>query len=202
MNLERRAYNVELRAEPDSNSITGYAAVFDSLSEDLGGFREIIRPGAFARSLEESPDVFAFYQHDSSKVLGRTTAGTLSVSEDDHGLRFEITPPDGPTGRDALEAVRRGDVTSMSFGFLVEQDRMLKQPDGTVLRELLDIHLLEVSPVTFPAYQATSAEVRSDLQARIEELHDEPAQHPCHRDIDADLALLELDLALLEAKPL
>lgn len=190
MTIERRFYNVELRAETDARSITGYAAVFDSLSQDLGGFREIIRAGAFARSLQESPDVFAFWQHDPSRVLGRTTAGTLEVSEDDHGLRFNISPPDSPTGHDALEAVRRGDVSSMSFGFMVEQDRMLKQEDGTILRELLDIHLIEVSPVSFPAYQATSAEIRSDLQARVAEL----TAAPFEPTTDPESLLRELDL--------
>ena len=190
MNIERRSFTVELRAEPDADRITGYAAVFDSLSEDLGGFREIIRPGAFARSLQESPDVRAFWQHDPSRILGRTTAGTLSVSEDEHGLRFDITPPSGPTGQDALEAIRRGDVDQMSFGFKVEQDRMLKREDGTILRELLDVHLIEVSPVTFPAYQATQAEVRSDLQARIEELNATPFDPMT----DPESLLRELDL--------
>lgn len=157
---------VELReAEGDgSPKIAGYAAVFDSLSEDMGGFREIVRAGAFSRTLEENTDVRSFWNHDPNRIIGRTKSGTLTVEQDEVGLRFEVKPPTGPTGQDVVEAVRRGDVDAMSFGFVAKQDKVTKREDGTILRELLDLDLFEVSPVTFPAYPSTSAEIRSAVQ--------------------------------------
>lgn len=156
---ERRFITAELRAEEDSGLIVGYAAVFNSRSEDLGGFREFIRPGAFARAIRED-DVRALWNHDSSYVLGRNTAGTLRLREDEHGLRVEIEPPDAQWARDAVVSIRRGDVSQMSFGFTTREDVWRKE-EGQVVRELVDVSLFDVSPVTYPAYQETSVSARA-----------------------------------------
>ena len=151
----------ELRVagDGDAKKLIGYAAIFDVLSEDLGGFREKIEPGAFKESIEAG-DIRALWNHDSSLVLGRTANGTLSLKEDERGLWVEILPPATQWARDAMETVRRGDVSQMSFGFLVLDDRWEKV-DGEDIRTLERVELIEVSPVTFPAYQDTEVALRS-----------------------------------------
>jgi len=166
--LERRAFPIsELRVveeEGRSPRIEGYAAVFDQRSEDLGGFVEEIDPGAFARTLREA-DVRALWQHNVGYVLGRMRSGTLRVWTDQRGLRFEAEPPDAQWARDALVTMRRGDVDQASFGFWTRMDHWSNE-DGEIVRRLLDVDLFDVSPVTFPAYPQTSAQVR----ARVVEL--------------------------------
>lgn len=141
--------------------IVGYAAVFHSLSEDLGGFRERILPGAFSKSLAERTDVRALWNHDSNYVLGRTP-NTLQVWEDDIGLRFEITPPETQWAQDLMKSIDRGDVTQTSFRFITEQDQFIHAEDEVVYRELIQVGLIEVSPVTFPAYEATNVQLRGE----------------------------------------
>jgi hypothetical protein len=155
---------VELRAEQEEDGrpkISGYAAVFNSPSEDLGGFIEYIRPGAFRKTLKEG-DQRALWNHDSNLVLGRRKAGTLALKEDEVGLQFTIYPPDTQAGRDALESIRRGDVDQMSFAFQVIREDW-KQEGEEIMRGLNEVRLFEISPVTFPAYPQTSAFVRSKL---------------------------------------
>jgi len=153
---------LELRAGPAGASpmIRGYAAVFDSESEPIGfgGFTEIVKPGAFAKSLQES-DIRALWNHDPAQVLGRTTAGTLRLSEDAHGLAVEIDPP--AWAAPFVESIRRGDVSQMSFGFQTVKDRFSTTSDGITIRELIEVKLYDVSPVAFPAYEGTSVEARS-----------------------------------------
>lgn len=166
--LERRFFQVtELRMNADDagkKTMRGYAAVFDSLSPDLGGFKEKIAKGAFAGSVG-SGDVRALFNHDPSQVLGRSKAGTLRMIEDDHGLAIEIDPPDTQLGRDLSVLMERGDITQMSFGFFVRNDAWAKV-NGAWERTLLDVDLLDVSPVTYPAYPQTEIALRGLEQAR------------------------------------
>lgn len=161
--LERRYIPAEIEIRSDDgggSKMIGYAAVFNSYSEKLGGFfREIIRPGAFAQAIE-SDDVRALWNHDSNYVLGRNKSGTLQLVEDERGLRVEITPPDTQWARDLSESMRRGDVDQMSFGFQVVDDRWYTE-NGEEFRELLKVRLFDVSPVTYPAYPATTIAMRS-----------------------------------------
>lgn len=160
--IERRAFgaNIELRAAEDGQKIVGYAAVFNSYSEDLGGFRERIAAGAFANVLEN--DVRALFNHESDVVLGRTKSGTLTLEEDETGLRVEITPPNTQAARDVMELLKRGDVDQMSFAFRVGKDMWTKNEDETIERTITEIaSLYDVSVVTYPAYPDTSAAVRS-----------------------------------------
>ncbi|GEM_PF-1823066 len=164
--FERRvagSLGVETRADGEGKRLIGYAAVFNSESADLGGFREEIQPGAFARSLAEDADVRALWNHNDGQVLGRTAAGTLSMREDERGLRVEIDPPDTQVAQDAMVSVERGDVNQMSFAFRVRPggQSFSERDDGTVLRSLSDVELFEVSPVTFPAYEDTVVDARA-----------------------------------------
>ncbi len=176
--IERRTIKApELRVMTDDDGVTrivGYAAVFDQLSEDLGGFVEEIDPAAFNKTVQEA-DVRALWQHDAAKVLGRTKNDTLHLIIDEIGLRYEAFPPDTTWARDALETTRRGDVDQSSFGFdaMREQWREPATPSDLPIRRLLEVKLFDVSPVTFPAYPQTSAEARSHAAA-LQESEEEP----------------------------
>ena len=155
--LEKRQADGEGPAKkPDR--IVGHAAVFNSLSEDLGGLREIILPGAFTKTLKDKDDVRALVDHDPSKILGRTTAGTLELREDKKGLAVDIDTPDTTVGRDIVESIGRKDVSKMSFGFRTIEDRWITK-DGEDVRELVAAKLYDVSPVTFPAYAGTDTTI-------------------------------------------
>ncbi len=161
---EVRTFNVgEIRAEGDgegSKKIIGYAAKFNELSEDLGGFREVIAPGAFANAIQNS-DVRCLWDHLSHIVLGRNKSGTLRMKEDETGLQFECDSPDTQLVRDmVLSPISRGDVSQCSFGFRTITDSWRKQNDEWI-RTLEEVELFDVSPVTYPAYQATEVALRS-----------------------------------------
>lgn len=167
--LERRHLAGEMRTG-SGGKIAGYAAVFNLASEDLGGFREIIRPGAFTRTLR-SADVRALWNHDPNFVLGRKSAGTLALQEDEHGLFFEVQPPDASWARDLGVSIRRGDVNQASFEFRAVRDKWGADPGGRgQLREVFDVELYDVGPVTYPAYPQTAVDTRSlgaQLAARL-----------------------------------
>lgn len=167
MKLEYRALDgLELRIEGEGSTkkIGGYAAKFNSLSENLGGFREKIAPGAFAASLM-SADVRLLLNHDGLP-LARTKSGTLKLSEDSIGLRFEadveMTDPDVQR---VVPKMQRGDLTQMSFGFYVKKDAWDMTLPSEAVRTLLEVDLFDVSLVTFPAYPQTQAHVRSAREA-------------------------------------
>src|SRR6266700_2864691 len=123
--LERRTITAEVRASRADGKPTrleGYAAVFNKFSENLGGFKEKIAPGAFSRAITEKQDVRALFNHDPNFVLGRTASGTLDLSEDDKGLMFSCEMPDTTVARDLMALVERGDVNQCSFGFIVRAD--------------------------------------------------------------------------------
>ena len=164
--VERRIktdVDFEIRLEPDTKDgmrFTGYAAVFDSNSEPLP-FIERIVPGAFKRSLKARNEIKMFVNHNMDMVLASTRAKTLRLTEDSKGLLAEAELPDTSYGRDLSVLMKRGDVHAMSFGFSVPKKGDRWSDDGTT-RELLDIRLHEVSIVTgFPAYEATTASVRT-----------------------------------------
>jgi hypothetical protein len=155
--LETRAHSLdaELRAEMsgDKLKLTGYAAVFNSRSEDLGGFTEVIAPGAFRKSLQSRNDIKLLWNHDTSNPLASTRAGTLRLIEDAKGLRVEADLAPTTLGKDISILVQRGDVSAFSFGFNVIKDSWSNS--GTE-RTLEAVRLFEASLVSFPAYSATS----------------------------------------------
>lgn len=163
--------DLEVRALADGTpEISGYAVVFNAWSVPMTDgrgrkFKERVAPGAFDRVLAGNPDIRALWNHNPDYPLGRTTNGTLALRNDGTGLRFALRPdPDTFWGASAVAAIRRGDVSGMSFSFVVADngDTWAKpELDGLAQRTLLDTDLLEVSPVVFPAYPQTSAQVRA-----------------------------------------
>lgn len=171
--IERRQAqgDVELRAADDGAPVAfGYAAVFNRRSLDLGGFTEVIDRNAFAKTVTEA-DVVGLWNHDEGRLLGRVSSGTLRLSTDDRGLAYEIDLPDTADGRDVAVLLGRGDVRGSSFGFRVIRDEWHQDDQGAVTRTLLEVALIDVSPVARPAYPDTDAAVRS-LAAAI---HTDPA---------------------------
>jgi HK97 family phage prohead protease len=157
--LETRTFeiqNLELREESDGMHLEGYAAVFNSRSENLGGFTETIAPGAFRGSIKSRNDIKFLYNHDTGAVLGSTRAGTLSLTEDDRGLRVSAILPPTTLGNDVRVLVKRGDVTAFSFGFsMPARDGDEWNAAGTE-RILKQVRLFEVSLVAYPAYPETA----------------------------------------------
>lgn len=152
---------MELRVEDgDKPMIKGHAAVFDKLSVNLGGFREKISPGAFARTIEKG-DVRALWNHNPDYLLGRTKSKTLSLAEDDRGLTIEIDPPNTQYARDFMETIKRGDVDQMSFAFATVKDSWEHKEGEESIRTLVEVELFDVSPVTFAAYPQTDVKIRS-----------------------------------------
>ena len=160
MQKEFRAYPFELRAEKDSLELIGHAAFFEVLSEDLGGFREKIRKGAFEKTIQ-TDDIRALFNHDPNYVLGRNVNGTLELSEDETGLLVKIKPPETQFARDLVKQIARGDISQMSFGFIVNVDEWDTTDKDNPIRTLVDVGLFDVSPVTFAAYPQTDIGVRS-----------------------------------------
>lgn len=162
---EIRTHLCEVRAAPEGNGLRfgGYAAKFDRWSEDLGGFRERIAPGAFAEAVA-ADDVRCLMNHNPDRVLGRTRSGTLRLFEDDVGLRFEVDAPDVSWARDLRESVQRGDIDQCSFAFdALADDWVWADPGSRALdeRTVRRAKLYDVSIVTYPAYTDTVASVRS-----------------------------------------
>ena len=199
MNLERRytsANRVGIQARADGKPmIVGYASVFYRESDPgteyalWPGVVERIKPTAFDQAIRRD-DVRGLFNHDPSHILGRNTAGTLRLSVDSVGLRYEIDPPDTAQANAVVEAIRRGDITGSSFGFL---------PDTTVYRdetrdgkpftivERESVRLFDVSPVTYPAYEAATTGLRAadlgDTRREVEAWRASQRRKPRDRDL-------------------
>ena len=170
-NAERRTFRIDLagfraddKAAADADAppglvLSGYAAKFNLPSEDLGGFREFIKPGAFTASID-ADDIRALIDHNPTLILGRNTSGTLRLSEDATGLHFELDLPDTGPARDLRELIRRGDVSGCSFGFVTIEDIWTNE-NGEVRRDIITAQLFDVSIVTYPAYPDTEVAIRS-----------------------------------------
>jgi HK97 family phage prohead protease len=163
-NPERRYISHEFRVSPEGESptISGYAALFDTPSVDLGGWTEVLDPHAFDAVMASNPDVRALWNHNPDCVLGRTIANTLTLNVDARGLAYVIDPPNTSIANDLIVSMRRKDVTGSSFGFITKRDQWTDNTDGTISRRILEFdELLDVSPVTFPAYSATTSQARN-----------------------------------------
>jgi HK97 family phage prohead protease len=190
---------MELRVAGDDKTpvLEGHIAVFNQLSDDLGGFREKIVPGAFAETLK-TQDVRALWNHENDLVLGRMSAGTLELQEDDTGLAFKNTPPDTTWFRDRLVSLKRKDVTGASFGFYTDADEWTTEADGTRIRVLKKVTLVEVSPgVTFPAYPQADTEVAMRSMAAWQSGEAARAGQPAAAVVE-DLLLRQRHLRLRE----
>lgn len=187
--MERRILASEVRAAEagDELRVSGYAARYDSLSGDLGGFKERIAKRAFDRILGTNPDTLMLLNHDVNSPLGRTSAGTLTLRGDDKGLAFDCLLPNTQAGRDTHESVKRGDLSGASFAFNLgkrsdgssmdsfdEEEEIEDEKDlglrgrakgkKIVVRTLHDFSsLMDVSVVTYPAYGQTSVAARHNV---------------------------------------
>lgn len=162
---------LEYRADSSGNgTVVGYASVYDQRYE-TDWMVEIIKPGAFKRALSEKQDVRALIDHDSTLVLGRTRSGTLTLKDDQRGLYTETALPDTTYAKDLREKMTRGDVDGMSFGFIAT-DQVWGERDGKFYREILDVDLFDISVVTYPAYTATSAQLRSEVRSLADTLEE------------------------------
>ena len=151
--MEKRYFNIDTRTEKredGTTSITGHASVFNHLSEDLGGFREKIAPGAFSDVLDN--DVRALVNHDPNLLLARTTSGTLKLEETEDGLQYSFDVPNTTYGNDLVISMDRGDITQSSFAFTVEDDSWETTKDGDVRTINKVKTLYDCSCVTYPAY--------------------------------------------------
>ena len=179
MEKETRVYNTEFRIEKREDGpplVKGHAAIFDTLSENLGGFREKIAPGAFDGVLND--DVRVLFNHDSNLILARTTSGTARIGIDSIGLPFDYDSGDHTYSRDLIISMERGDITQCSFGFTIDEDKWEEDDDGRIVRTILKVkRLFDVSPVTFPAYPDTDVAKRS-----MDAWRDE--QNPKGEDVD------------------
>jgi HK97 family phage prohead protease len=161
---EFRNWKTEVRTQmvDGKEKIVGYASVYNQLSEPMRignrTFRERVMPGAFDKCLMANPDIRGLFNHDPSLILGRTKSGTMSVSSDKEGFRYEIDPPNTTYANDLRESMSRGDVDQSSFGFYVGDDNWINTDDG-LIRELVEVDCFDVSPVTYPAYTGSSSGV-------------------------------------------
>jgi len=166
--MERRflpVQGLEARDEAGIMAISGVTARFNSESEDLGGFTEVIAPGAFDEAVLVS-DIRALYNHDPNFILGRAKAGTLELEIREDGLHYRV-PALPESRRDVYEAVQRGDVTGNSFAFTVERDRWEQRSEGKPLRVIEKVReLFDVGPVVYPAYQNTVVSARAITTAK------------------------------------
>jgi HK97 family phage prohead protease/HK97 family phage major capsid protein len=174
MEKEIRKIENKVSSIIDTRSIEGYALVFNSLSEDLGGFKETIDPNSLNGVIERS-DVFAYLNHNAERgVLARSKKGTgsLNLKVDETGLNYRFEAPNTDLGNETIEAIKRGDITASSFAFSVEKDDWQKQNDGTYIRTILQFgNLFDCSPVYQPAYEATSVTCKRFLEIKENELN-------------------------------
>lgn len=198
----------ELRAAAESDSIamTGYAAKFNSISADLGYFREKIAPGAFATTIVDD-DIILNINHDNNLVLARSKNGTLRLSEDTIGLLTEADMAATSYANDLAVLMRRGDINKMSFAFGTIEDFWEETADGTLLRTVLKAKLYDVAVVTVPAYESTEAGLRSADPLGLAKLDPEQrkqfiksitaGEQPTQSDLDLRRRRLSLKLKTL-----
>lgn len=179
-------FGIECRSvQMDGNTLKGYAAVYDSATDKAGDGLEVIGRGAFDGALADPTrsDVRMLVNHDPNKLLGRTQSGTLRLFSDDQGLGFECDLPDTADARDLKTLVQRGDISGMSFGCVPGAVTRSTTSDGRMLRTHTDIkNLLDVSAVTYPAYEGTSVSLRSIKLAP-------PAEQPAEQSLRSQLIL-------------
>jgi len=181
--------SLEVRAEGEKEAklIRGHGAVYNKLSVDLGGFREMLLPGAFTDTLKND-DIRSLRDHTPTYILGRNKAGTLTLTEDERGVYYEVNPPDTSYARDLIVSIERRDVTGGSIIFKVDKDgerwfadnkevemmdafmAMWDEKKHKIERHVTKARLFDIGPVTFPAYPQTDVKVRSLLALAKEKL--------------------------------
>ena len=161
--MEKRIFNIETRVdstEDGKDLVVGHASVYDSRSNNLGGFYEFIDRGAFTEELISNSDVRALINHDPNLILARNTSGTLKLTADERGLKYEFEMPETSYGKDLAISMKRGDITQSSFAFTVAEDDWSTDADGNNIRTIKKIdRLYDVSPVTYPAYNMAESDL-------------------------------------------
>lgn len=176
---------VRLLGEPNMNSrsVSGYGIVFNSLSKDLGGFKEVILPTAMNGIIERS-DIFALLNHNKDKGIlarSRNGKGTLKLTIDEKGVRYDFEAPNYATGDELVEGLKRGDISASSFAFTVDKSgqKVTRMSDGSYLRTITQFNeIFDMSPVYNEAYSDTTATLRSmeDLKLEVTDLEAEVAK--------------------------
>lgn len=174
--MTRCGSKIEIREAKDSAGVlVGHGAVFYDPNDESTRYliwddvEERVAPGAFDRAIREKHDARGLFNHDANHVLGRTASGTMRLSVDARGLRYEIDTPETQSARDVVTVVRRGDVTGSSFSFRVVKDTVTRETRNGrpyYIRTLEDVDLYDVGPVTFPAYEGADAGARAAIVAR------------------------------------
>ena len=183
-NTQKRKFETRIEADKEARTITGYAAIYNSDSEDLGGFIERMAPGSFDGRLQD--DVRVLFNHDNNLVLGRTISGTATLEVDEKGLRYTCQLPDTTYAKDLIELMERGDVTQSSFAFTIEDESWEERADGMLIRTVKKLgQLYDVSPVTYPAYKDSTSGLRTSApiemeqrEVEVEEQKEEKQQEP------------------------
>lgn len=191
--IEKREFRME-SAEYEGETIRGYAAVYNSDSEWMGGFYEQIAKGAFDDVMDN--DTRAYFNHDENLLLGRVSSGTLRLSSDERGLYYEVDLPNTSYAKDLVELMKRGDVNQSSFAFLIESDRW-EERDGKTYRIIEKVsRLLDVSPVAQPAYP----DATSELMMRKDTPESEGAEVEVQAEAEemSDIEIFEYKLKLLK----
>lgn len=197
MILERREIPVEaieLRAEGENGQrkIAGYGIVYNRKAKIGEEYEEVIRPGAARKLLENTPDIKCALNHNRMYLFGRTKSGTLGLEENQAGVKYTADPPDAQWAKDAIASIERGDIDGSSFTFAVapEGEKVTRQSDGTILREIFEFSRIgEMGPVTDPAYISTTANVRSAEEARDAYVADLRAQEQANEIAEGQRAL-------------
>lgn len=195
---EKRFFKVETRvsSKGKKNIVEGHAAVFGDLSEDLGGFREKILPGAFDNVLGD--DVRAFFNHDPNFLLARSSSGTLKLGVDKKGLKYSFEVPDTSAGRDLLVSMKRGDINQSSFAFTVEKDSWKDGEKGMEIRTIEKVgRLFDVSPVSIPAYP-TANDLSIAQRSRM--INKDKTKMKNEVEYEYKRSLLELKINILKRK--
>lgn len=185
-NIEVRSFNIEFRNDPENRHIEGYGSVFNKRSLDLGGFTEIIAPGAFDGVIEES-DVKCYLDHNPDRGIlarSRNGEGSLTLSVDDEGLKYSFDAPHTALGDEVIEGLVRGDYSQSSFAFTVQDESWTKEEDGRYLRTITKVNrLYDVSIVADPAYPDTSVAMRSLDEFKAQEA---PVQDEVKEEVRED----------------
>lgn len=195
--IEKRAFNVESRVENESRLVYGYAALYDNTTRIMDWYDEEIAQGAFDSA--QMDDVRALFNHDPNLLLARTKSGTLSLSVDERGLKYEFEAPNTSAGNDLLEMLRRGDVSQSSFAFTIAAEEWIEEKGMKPKRRITKVErLYDVSPVTYPAYPDTTAAKRS-FEHWKEEQPPEP-QNDLAKKIEQEQTELRVSLAFYQSK--
>jgi len=177
--LERRylsasqsgTFEIRKSADGKQRTIYGFAAKFNVLSLDLGGFREKLDPHCFDKCLASSPDIRCLFNHDTNQPpLGRTSSGTLRLSTNRIGLAYECDAADNQMTRDIVVSIERGDISQSSFGFICHSDKFEQTSNGDIVRTVLVADIFDVSPVNFGAYPDATSGVRAALRSAPESI--------------------------------